>query len=217
MNRENAKISGPSPWRTQIVVNSERNETIARLEQAVMVLVLLAFSWPAMMAVHEMGHVLGAWATGGAVRRVVLHPLVISRTDVRPNPAPLVVVWAGPIVGVLLPLVLAGMAYCARLGWTYLIGFFAGFCLIANGAYIGVGVIDGVGDAGVMLRHGSPPWVLIVFGALCVSAGLWLWHVESRRLGFGHDAQPIDRRHLIGTTALTCLLYGLLLAMDLRA
>jgi predicted Zn-dependent protease len=38
-------------------------------------------SWLGMQAVHELGHVLGAWWTDGDVSRVVLHPLSISRTD----------------------------------------------------------------------------------------------------------------------------------------
>src|SRR5208282_6187597 len=94
----------------------------------------LPLCWLAMMAVHELGHVVGAVATGGRVERVVLHPLTISRTDVSPNPHPLMVVWAGPSVGVLLPLAFLSAAKLSKLTWTYLAQFFAGFCLIANGA-----------------------------------------------------------------------------------
>jgi len=48
--------------------------------QALLISVVLAGSWWAMQAVHEFGHVLGAWLTGGRVERVVLSPLTISRT-----------------------------------------------------------------------------------------------------------------------------------------
>lgn len=64
----------------------------------------LCLSWLGMMAVHELGHVIGAVLTGGKVARVVLHPAAISRTDVSPNPVPLIVAWAGPIFGALIPL-----------------------------------------------------------------------------------------------------------------
>jgi hypothetical protein len=111
-----------------------------------------------MMAVHELGHVVGAVVTGGTVERVVLHPLAISRTDVSPNPNPVLVVWAGPLVGVLLPLALLVIFKVGRVSLAYLSQFFAGFCLIANGAYIGVGSFARIGDAGDMLRHGSPRW-----------------------------------------------------------
>jgi hypothetical protein len=122
-----------------------------------------------MMAVHELGHVLGAKTTGGTVERVVLHPLAISRTDVSPNPRPLLVVWAGPIVGVLLPLALLIVFKAAKILLTYLVQFFAGFCLIANGAYLGAGSFSGAGNAsdpGVMLGHGSPMWSLWVFAGV---------------------------------------------------
>jgi hypothetical protein len=58
--------------------------------------------------------------------------------------------------------------------------FFAGFCLIANGLYIGVGSFEAIGDAGDMLRHGSPRWTLILFGAVSALFGLWVWHCLTR-------------------------------------
>jgi hypothetical protein len=160
--------------------------------QAILILSLLAASWLGMQAVHEFGHVVGAWLTGGRVARVVLHPLTISRTDLADNPSPLLVVWAGPVFGCLLPL--AGWGTAAALGWrrAYLPRFFAGFCLIANGVYIAVGSLDGVGDAGVMLRHGSPSWGLWMFGAATVPAGLWLWHRQGPHFGLGPARGTVD-------------------------
>src|SRR5262245_11944067 len=148
-----------------------------------------------MQAVHEFGHVVGAWASGGRVERVVLHPLTISRTDLAVNPQPLVVVWAGPVVGVLLPL--AGWAATR----SYLARFFAGFCLIANGAYIGGGSFDGVGDAGEMLRHGSPMWSLWVFGAAGVAVGLALWHRLGPHFGLGSANGHVSARAAWGCLA----------------
>src|SRR5688572_25169571 len=78
-----------------------------RVRQLVLIASVAWAAWLLMMLVHEAGHVLGALATGGVVRRVVWHPLAISRTDVDPNPAPLTVVWAGPLVGCLAPVLVA--------------------------------------------------------------------------------------------------------------
>src|SRR5262245_50701026 len=138
-----------------------------------------------MQAVHESGHVLGARLTGGRVARVVLHPLTISRTDLAHNPSPLVVVWAGPLLGVALPLLLWAAAAAARLPGAFVLRFFAGFCLLANGLYIGLGSFDRVGDCGEMLRHGSEPWQLWLFGAATAPAGLWLWHGQGPYFGLG--------------------------------
>jgi hypothetical protein len=149
---------------------------MVRLHQVVLIGSAVLGSWLGMQAVHEFGHVAGAWLTGGRVARVVLHPLTISRTDLAEDPRPLLVVWAGPVLGCLLPLGAWGLAAALRRPWAYLPRFFAGFCLVANGAYIAGGSFDEGGDAGVMLRHGSPAWSLWAFGAAAVPAGLALWH-----------------------------------------
>lgn len=147
-----------------------------RIHQFVFCLSLVGLSWLAMMAVHELGHVVGALVTGGAVERVVLHPLTISRTDVAPNPHPAVVVWMGPLVGSLLPLLLFATVPGRFTVSRKVAQFFAGFCLIANGAYIAVGGLVRIGDAAEMLRTGTPLAVMLTFGAVTILPGLHLWH-----------------------------------------
>jgi hypothetical protein len=95
------------------------------------------------------------------------------------------VVWAGPVVGVAVPLLLWGLAAAAGMRGAFVLRFFAGFCLLANGLYIGVGSFDGVGDCGEMLRHGSQPWQLWAFGAVTTPIGLWLWHRQGPHFGLG--------------------------------
>src|SRR3954468_21842305 len=101
-----------------------------------------------MQVVHEFGHVLGAHLTGARVERVVLHPLTISRTDLADNPRPLTIAWAGPVFGILAPLCVWVIAAAARMPGAFVLRFFAGFCLVANGLYIGVGSFGHVGDCG---------------------------------------------------------------------
>lgn len=156
---------------------------MSRIYQLIFILSLLCGSWLAMMGIHELGHVLGGIFTGGSISRVVLHPLSFSRTDLSINPAPALVVWAGPLLGVLLPVLLWLVGRLLRVPFVLLLQFFAGFCLIANGAYIAGGAWDGVGDCGVMLQTGTPVWVMWGFGLLTVPAGFWLWH----RLGSFQD------------------------------
>ena len=158
-----------------------------RLHQVILIASFPPLCWLAMMAVHELGHVAAGWATGGTVTKVVLHPLAISRTDVSPNPSPLVVVWAGPIVGSLLPLVAYGISRVTELAVHFLLRFFSGFCLIANGAYIGIGSFNGIGDAGEMLVHGSPIWCLWLFGLIAIPLGLALWHRLGPDFGLGES------------------------------
>jgi hypothetical protein len=166
---------------------------VSRLHQIVLILSTVLGSWLGMQAVHESGHLLGAWLTGGRVSRVVLHPFTISRTDLTHNPNPLAVVWAGPVIGVAIPLLLWAIAAAARLPGAFVLRFFAGFCLLANGLYIGVGSFDRVGDCGEMLRHGSTAWQLWLFGALTAPVGLWLWHRQGPHFGLGPARGNVSR------------------------
>lgn len=97
------------------------------------------------------------------------------------------VIWAGPIVGVLLPLalVIVFKVKVGRVVFAYLVPFFAGFCLFANGAYIGVGSFGGIGDAGEMLRHGSPICCRWLFGVGAIPLGLYLWNGLGPHFGIG--------------------------------
>jgi hypothetical protein len=145
-----------------------------------------------MMVVHESGHVLGALVTGGTVNEVILHPFSISRTDVSPNPMPLVVVWAGPLIGCSLPTGLWLMLHFLKLPFVYLARFFAGFCFVANGAYVAVGAFEAIGDPGDMLRHGNHLWQLILFGSAAIPIGFLLWHGEGDKFGLGKANGHVD-------------------------
>lgn len=175
---------------------------VNRVLQGLLIGSLLVTSWLAMQIVHEAGHVMGAWITGGHVQRVVLHPLQISRSDVAPNPSPLFVVWAGPLVGAIVPCVAWWIARRVAGRLEYLFRFFAGFCLIANGAYLGAGVVLPVGDAAEILRQGGSGWSLAVFGLLSLPAGLRVWHGQGSSFGLGADRMPIRSTHAWGMVML---------------
>ena len=168
-----------------------------RWQQAVYLFSLLALCWLGMMAVHELGHVVGAILTGGQVDRVILHPLTISRTDVDPNPRPGVVVWLGPVFGAGMPWIAACLLPRRFQQVRQTAFFFAGFCLIANGAYIGFGAFDRVGDCKVMLQQGAPFWSLLLFGAISIPMGLLTWHRLGSLREFLTDPRSTDPR--IGT------------------
>jgi hypothetical protein len=177
---------------------------VHRFRQFALLATLLPLCWLLMMAVHELGHAVAGWASGGSVAKVVIHPLSISRTDVIPNPHPLVVVWAGPFVGSVLPLLVwwCGRRLKPTSPYLHLFRFFAGFCLVANGAYIGGGSFDPVADPAEMMRHGSPVWSLWVFGACAISLGLYLWHGLGPHFGLGAEKREIEPRVVYGSAAL---------------
>ena len=73
-------------------------------------------------------------SSGAKLDAVHLPFLGFSRTDFAVNPHPLFVAWGGPWWGSLLPLAIFVAARCsAAKRHVYLLAWFAGFCLIANG------------------------------------------------------------------------------------
>src|SRR5206468_9028873 len=109
------KMTAGQKTGTSEIVCRRSGGAVSRLQQNILIVSTVLGSWLGMQAVHESGHVLGASLTGGEVARVVLHPLTISRTDLAHNPSPLPVVWAGPVVGVLAPLAIWGIAAGLRM------------------------------------------------------------------------------------------------------
>ena len=145
-----------------------------------------------MQAVHELRHVIAAKLSGGQVTRVILHPFTISQTQIGENPRPLLVEWMGPLVGAALPVLAAVIVRLWGSRFSYLVRFFAGFCLIANGAYIGVGSLQLIGDAGDLLHHGMPIWTLWLFGFVTVPFGLLLWNGLGTYFGLGDAKGQVD-------------------------
>jgi len=164
-----------------------------RQHQLELISATLVFSWLAMQAVHEFGHVVAGVVSGGHVAQVILHPATISLTRLTVNPRPLFVAWMGPMAGAILPVLALIVARWRRWRGWYVFQFFAGFCLIANGAYISIGSLSGIGDAGDLLRHHSPIWLLWLFGLITIPIGLWLWNDLGRYFGLGTQPEPIDR------------------------
>jgi hypothetical protein len=167
-----------------------------------LIAMFIGFSGLGMQAVHELGHVAAAWATGGEVVRPILHPLAISRTDLADNPHPLIVVWAAPVIGALLPLLAWLIARLLRCPGLYLLRFSGGFCLVANGAYIAFGPGEGGADTGVLLAHGTPRWAMVAFGLPAAALGLLLWNGVGPHFGFGQAKGEVSRRATIVSAAL---------------
>ena len=91
-------------------------------------------------------------------------------------------------MGAALPLLAFMLAAGLRVPGLYLFRFFAGFCLIANGVYIGIGYLEGLrnyiaADSIVIVMNGSHPITLALFGLLTIPLGLFLWHRQGACFG----------------------------------
>ena len=173
-----------------------------RAWQSLLIATFIPLCWLLMQAVHELGHATTAWATGGTVVKVVLYPTTISHTEILGGRHRALAVWGGPVVGVALPFAVLLLFKLARWKGAYLARFFAGFCFIANGAYLGIGAFQGDGDAGDLLRMGTPKWCLWLFGLIAVPLGLFLWNGLGPKFGRGEAKGKVDRQAAIGSAAM---------------
>jgi hypothetical protein len=145
-------------------------------------LALLVASWCVMTFTHETGHILAGWFCGGTLRSADLLPWHLPYSIFDPDPKPLVTLWSGPILGVIVPL---GLAILIRRDWMWFIAF---FCMLANGVYIAAAwpAGDRFLDTPQMLEHGAHPVTVAVYCVLTIVAG----YVGFRRSCMRVFAQP---------------------------
>lgn len=120
-----------------------------------------------MTSTHEVGHLVGGWLSGASLISADLRPWGLPYSLHQPDPHPLVTLWAGPLVGVLLP-ILAGIV--ARNRWVW---FVADFCLLANGLYLAAGwwAGDRFLDTPRLLEAGASSGSIALFCVLTIGIG----------------------------------------------
>lgn len=77
--------------------------------------------------------------------------------------------------------------------------------------YLAFGSIGGIGDAGDIIRHGSPLVLLWLFGVITIPLGLWLWYGLGPQFGIGGE---VDRgvTHAVVAILLTSVILEVLLS-----
>lgn len=130
---------------------------------------LLGLSWPIMLLTHELGHLFGGWMSGGVLKDYELRPWMLPYSIFEPDPRPLVTLWCGPILGVVLPLL---AAVIVRQRWMW---FIADFCVLANGMYLAGSWFSGEPylDTTQLLSHGAYSISIGFYSALTIGFGYW--------------------------------------------
>lgn len=128
---------------------------------------LLVISWCVMTTTHECGHLVGGWLSGATLTKYDLCPWHLPYSMHQPDPHPLVTLWSGPILGVFAPLIV----FFLRPN-PFLKGV-AGFSLLANGVYLGAGLLsnDSFLDTTRLIREGAWQGTIILYSLLCSVSG----------------------------------------------
>ncbi len=157
---------------TEAVRSSQRSKRVAEF------ILLLAAAWCVMTVTHESGHILCGWAAGGTLREAAIAPWNLPHSHFDPDPLPLVTLWGGPILGVLVPL---AIAIILRRGWCWFIAY---FCLIANGSYLAIAWYTGERflDTPKLLHHGAPPTTIAAYCVITILVGYWGFRKQCARV-----------------------------------
>ncbi len=128
---------------------------------------LLIASWGVMTFVHESGHLICGFACGGTLTSADLLPWRLPYSFFEPDPHPLVTLWGGPILGVVIP---TAFAFALRKNWMW---FIANFCLLANGSYLAAAWVSGDRylDTPKLLEHGAHPISISIYCFLTIGFG----------------------------------------------
>ncbi len=129
--------------------------------------VLLLAGWCVMTFTHEAGHIVGGWLGGGTLIHAELRPWHLPHSLFEPDPHPLLTVWSGPLLGVIVPVLIAVIV---RGRWMW---FVADFCLLANGAYLATGWIAGDRylDTPRLLAAGAWPISVLMYCVITIGIG----------------------------------------------
>ena len=120
-----------------------------------------------MTTTHECGHIIGGLLGGATLVEADLLPWHLPHSLYQPDPIPLLTLWSGPIVGVIVPII------CALLFRRNWIWFVANFCLLANGSYIATAWISGDRflDTPRLLAAGAWPLSILFYCAVTIGFG----------------------------------------------
>jgi hypothetical protein len=186
--------------------SSEVEATRSALIATALLFGSFAFAYNVVVVLHEIGHVVGAWLTGGQTHSLVVHPFSTSSVEVNPDPRPLVTHIAGilapPLVGLalfrglrpflspaLLPLLLV-----PSIAWA------------SSGLYLLVGAALQAGDALVLMQQGVPRTLLFAAGVACVPVSAHLAQRLFPLLGLDRGSPPARRVVVLGGGVGTYLL-----------
>jgi hypothetical protein len=134
---------------------------------------------------HELGHIVGGYCSGGTLATADLLPWHLPYSIFDPDPKPLVTLWCGPLLGVIIPL---GLAWTIRREGMW---FVAHFCVLANGTYLATAWISGERhlDTPKLLEQGAHPAAIGLYCLLTIGFGYWGFRRSCTRAFAGPESR----------------------------
>ena len=137
---------------------------------------------------HEIGHIIGGARCGATLTDFDLAPWRLPYSLHSPDPYPLVTLWAGPLLGIAIPLV-AAVLIARHWAW-----FIADFCLIANGGYLALAWLSGDRflDTPRLLAADAHPAMIAIYCVSTISLG-YAWFRSDCIRFLTPETETLDR------------------------
>jgi small basic protein len=182
------------------------------VKRALFVFGSFSFGWVLGIVLHELGHALAMWLTGGIVERITITPFSWPYTYYGSAPRyPQFTTWAGLLIGSALGLV---VVFGVRKRTTpYLLPFlFAGLAPMLNGGgyYLVDTFVSKQGDATDLIRAGVPEYVVIGAGILFLAVGAGFVIRYAYRLGLTPREAFLERALLLASGVLPFFVLSLI-------
>jgi len=168
-----------------------------------------------MQLLHELGHLVAARLLGVTVEQFHFGLLTVSHTMLNEtghsHGTLLIVTWAGPLSGMIVPSAIWGISVLVRFREAFLLRFLVGFCLAANACYLLGGLFfpdDRYTDPSVLLEHGALHWQLVAVGMIGVVAGFLLWNRQGSHFGIGSFPQLVRWQSVVVSVILLGMMVG---------
>ncbi|MDX1926075.1 MAG: hypothetical protein SFV81_06135 [Pirellulaceae bacterium] len=192
-----------------LITRDKQKAVLGMLRLYLWLIPMVAFTWLSSMFLHEIGHILSGWLSGGEFRYIDVYPFHFSTTILQPNPYPALVTWSGLLLGWSLPLLTIPLW---KIEWAALgpsVQGWSAYCWLAFGAYLALAAGESLSDTGQLLTEGWPLAVLVAVGAAVAICGYFIGRIGVTRLHRRFSATPPSWRSVGAALALFMTWYAL--------
>jgi hypothetical protein len=161
------------------------------------------------MFLHELGHILSGWLSGGEFRYIDVYPFHFSTTILQPNPYPGLVTWSGLLLGWALPLLTIPFWHVEWSGIGPALQSWSAYCWLAFGAYLALAAGESLSDTGQLMTAGWSVSILFVVGAVVASGGYYIGRHGVSRLHKRFSATPPSWSMVCGAFSLFIAWYAM--------
>jgi len=146
-----------------------------------------AIGYNAAHAIHELGHAIAVWFSGGSITGLALHPFSLSKIHYSITET-VTIVLAGALFASLVGLLMLALIWRQRSAWAVPIVVTVLCTFIVNAVYFGVdGMLLVGGDATVLIKRGVSQPVVVGVGILLLVVGTVIAMLLLPRLGIGQQ------------------------------